>query len=104
MTEEKNQKVKRETSILEKSRITYFWTFIISIFVLHVFYHDYKAHMYILNESDYDHADLPILRHNKKFYTLLRTEINMTDFIKFVEVDVHDQKRDDKVEDPVDIE
>jgi hypothetical protein len=35
-------------------------------------------------------------RHNKKLFTMLRTEVNMSDFVHFVEVDIHDAVRDNR--------
>ena len=42
----------------------------------------------------FDMSNLPLTAHNYELYTLLRTEVNMTDFSRFVEVAVHDSIRD----------
>ena len=67
-------------------------------------YHDFNIYKKIQNTASFDIADLPILKKHRKFYTLLRTEVNMTDFVDFIGVDIHDQVRDNTTEDPVDIE
>lgn len=42
----------------------------------------------------YEKSNIPLTRHNQKLFTMLRTEVNMTDFVHFVEVDIHDAVRD----------
>jgi len=54
----------------------------------------YKAREFDLGV--YEKSNIPITRHNHKLFTMYRTEINMTDFIKFVQVDVSDVVRDKK--------
>lgn len=44
----------------------------------------------------YDKSNIPITSHNKKLFTMLRTEVNMRDFVSFVEVDIHDAVRDNR--------
>lgn len=44
----------------------------------------------------YDKSNIPITAHNNKLFTMLRTEVNMSDFVKFVEVDIHDAVRDNR--------
>lgn len=95
--------IKKEIPQIEKSRLAYFWTFVTTVFVIQFLYHDFDIYLKVFNTGSYDIADLPLTRHNKKLYAIFRTEINMTDFVKFVEVDVHDQRRDNLTEDPVDL-
>ena len=42
----------------------------------------------------YDKSNVPLTAHNKKLWTLYRTEVNFSDFSAFVEVDVNDVVRD----------
>ena len=42
----------------------------------------------------YEKSNIPITRHNLKLFTMLRTEVNMSDFVKFIEVDIKDAVRD----------
>lgn len=42
----------------------------------------------------YEKSNVPMTSHNKKLFTMLRTEVNMSDFVRFVEVDIHDAVRD----------
>lgn len=100
---EKKREVK-PVSQLEKTRVTFFWTFIITLFIVQLLYHDFNIYLRVQNTGSFDIADLPITPHNRKLYTLLRTEINFTDFVDFVHVDISDQVRDGTVEDPADIE
>lgn len=42
----------------------------------------------------YEKSNIPLTRHSQKLFTMLRTEVNMSDFVSFVEVDIHDAVRD----------
>lgn len=42
----------------------------------------------------YEKSNIPITRHNKKLFTMLRTEVNMSDFVDFIHVDIQDAVRD----------
>lgn len=42
----------------------------------------------------YEHSNVPLTRHNGKLYTMYRTQVNFSDFSRFVEVDVNDVVRD----------
>lgn len=53
-------------------------------------YREQRVHDYGL----YEHSNIPLTRHNGKLYTMYRTEVNFTDFARFVEVDVNDVVRD----------
>lgn len=44
----------------------------------------------------YDKSNIPITAHNKKLFTMLRTEVNMSDFVRFVQVDIYDAVRENR--------
>lgn len=50
----------------------------------------------------FDKSNIPITAHNMKLFTMQRTEVSMSDFVNFVQVDVHDAIRDNKPLDPED--
>jgi|LakMenEpi03Aug12_release.lakeMendotaPanAssembly.Ray.scaffolds.fasta_scaffold5314262_1 hypothetical protein len=45
-------------------------------------YEYYKARK--LDIGIYDKSNVPITAHNNKLYLMLRTEVNMEDFIKYI--------------------
>lgn len=47
---------------------------------------------------------MPLTAHNFQLFTLYRTNMNMSDFARFVEVDIHDQIRDKQIIDVSDVE
>ena len=49
-----------------------------------------------LDYGVYDRSNVPITRHNEQLFTMLRTEVNFSDFAAFVAVDVGDVVRDKK--------
>lgn len=63
-------------------------------FVFHQWrvYDYYKARE--MDYGVYDKSNIPMTAHNLKLFTMLRTEVNMTDFVNFVEVDIRDAVRD----------
>ena len=71
-------------------------------------FHEWRIYDYYkqrhMDIGVFDKNNLPLTAHNYELYTLLRTEVNMTDFSRFVEVAVHDRIRDKKRIDPADIE
>jgi hypothetical protein len=63
-------------------------------------FHEWRIYEYYeAREFDvgvFDKNNLPLTAHNLELYVLKDTIINMTDFINYIEVDVHDCIRDQK--------
>lgn len=63
-------------------------------------FHEWRIYDYYkqrhMDVGVFDKNNLPLTTHNYELYTLFRTEVNMTDFTRFIEVSVHDQVRDKK--------
>jgi len=61
-------------------------------------FHEWRVYKYYeertFDTGLFEKSNLPLTAHNLKLYTLLRTDVNMTDFCSFIEVDVHDSIRD----------
>jgi hypothetical protein len=70
-------------------------------------FHDWKMYdIYQKQHLDlgvYDKSNIPITKHNMKLYTMHRTQVNMSDFVDFVQVDIHDQVRDNILVDEADL-
>ena len=51
-------------------------------------FHDWRIYEYYkarhIDVGVFDKSNIPIAQHNMKLYTMLRTEVNMSDFIDFV--------------------
>jgi len=98
-----NQKEKTQEKTKNKrprgnARQEYFLAFILLLFFEQFTFHQWRIYDYYrARETDlgvFDKSNVPMTRYNQKLFTMLRTEVNMTDFVRFVEVDIHDAVRD----------
>ena len=71
-------------------------------------FHEWRIYTYYdqrhMDVGVFDKNNLPLTSHNYELYTLLRTEVNMTDFTSYIEVDMHDRIRDKMKIDPRDLQ
>ena len=83
---------------MRNTRIEYLYIFYLWLFFEAVLSHNWRIHDFYkqrtVDEGLFDKSNYPIVAHNNKLFTLLRTEISMHDFCDFTSVDVHDQIRD----------
>ena len=81
-------------------RVEYLIAFFIMFFFEQFMFHEWRIYEYYqqrdLDIGVYEKSNIPITAHNMKLYLLYRTEMNISDFGRFVEVDVHDTIRDRK--------
>ena len=79
-------------------RQEYFVAFVLLMVFEQFVFHQWRIYDYYkAREMDfgvYEKSNIPLTRHNQKLFTMLRTEVNMSDFVRFVEVDIHDAVRD----------
>jgi hypothetical protein len=100
---DKKERPKKKASILETYRQIFFWSVLLCAAIGEVIYHDFQIHLHVENSAQFDYQDIPMLKHNLQLYVFKGTELNITDFARFTEVDVHDQERDSAIEDPADV-
>ena len=82
--------------------LTFMLIFVFEQFMFHKWriYEYYEAREF--DVGIYDKSNIPMTVHNKKLYLLYRTDMNMSDFARFIEVDVHDAIRDNTLLDEAD--